>query len=76
MLKSRIGELIDNSPYKTEYIMEVMKVSRNTISNWRTGKAIPSLEKAYQLSRLLGVTVEDLHEYIPDQIGDNSKKLL
>ncbi|MCM3216082.1 helix-turn-helix domain-containing protein [Niallia taxi] len=40
-----------------------MEVSRNTLSNWRTGKAYPSVPKLFKLSRLLGVTVEDLYEY-------------
>jgi putative transcriptional regulator len=63
MLKSNIGRLIDESPYKNEFVMNYMGVSRNTLSNWRTGKAFPTIEKAFKLSRLLGVTVEDLFEY-------------
>ncbi|WP_410489299.1 helix-turn-helix transcriptional regulator [Bacillus sp. DTU_2020_1000418_1_SI_GHA_SEK_038] len=63
MLKSNIGKLIDESPYKNEYVMRYMEVSRNTLSNWRTGKAFPSIEKAFKLSRLLNKTVEELFEW-------------
>lgn len=67
MLISNIGRLIDQSPYKNEYVMNYMEVSRNTLSNWRTGKAYPSIEKAFKLSRLLGVSVEDLFTYKEDE---------
>lgn len=63
MLISNIGKLIDQSPYKNEYVMKYMEVSRNTLSNWRTGKAFPTVEKAFKLSRLLNVSVEELFEY-------------
>lgn len=66
MIFSNIGKLIDKSPYKNEYVMMYMEVSRNTLSNWRTGKAYPSVPKLFKLSRLLGVTVEDLYEYKED----------
>ncbi|KAF0821268.1 helix-turn-helix transcriptional regulator [Bacillus firmus] len=42
--------------------MEELKISANTLSNWSTGKSIPSLEKAFKLADLLGVKVDDLYE--------------
>jgi putative transcriptional regulator len=66
MLMSRIGDCIKNSPYSREYIRKKMNVSPNTLSNWSTGKAIPSVENSFKLSRLLGVTVEDLYEFKED----------
>ncbi|MEH7011802.1 helix-turn-helix transcriptional regulator [Neobacillus niacini] len=62
MYKSNIGELIKQSPYKREYIMKKLGVSANTLSNWSTGKTLPSLEKAFQLADFLGVKVDDLYE--------------
>lgn len=70
MLKSRIGRLIDDSPYKNEYIMKEMKISRNTLSNWRTGKALMSIEKAFKLSRILKVSIEEMFEYHEDPKGE------
>lgn len=49
--------------------MKELGVSANTLSNWATGKAIPSLEKAFKLSRILKVSVEDLYEYKEDNRG-------
>lgn len=62
MYKSNIGELIKQSPYKREYIMKKLGVSANTLSNWSTGKTLPSLDKAFQLADFLGVKVDDLYE--------------
>lgn len=42
--------------------MQKLGVSANTLSNWSTGKSMPSLEKAFQLADLLGVKVDDLYE--------------
>lgn len=62
MLKSNIGKLIDESPYKNEYVREYMGISRNTLSNWRSGKSYPTIEKAFMLAELLGVKVDDLYD--------------
>jgi DNA-binding XRE family transcriptional regulator len=66
MLICNIGKLIDDSPYKNEYVMKYMEVSRNTLSNWRNGKAYPSMPKSFKLARLLGVKVDDFYEYKED----------
>lgn len=62
MYKSNIGQLIKQSPFKREYIMKKLGVSANTLSNWSTGKTLPSLDKAFQLADFLGVKVDDLYE--------------
>lgn len=62
MYKSNIGWLIKKSPHRREYIMKRLEVSANTLSNWSTGKSMPSLDKAFQLADLLGVKVDDLYE--------------
>ncbi|RFU61312.1 XRE family transcriptional regulator [Peribacillus glennii] len=62
MLKSNIGELIKQSKYKREFIMNELNVSANTLSNWCTGKSMPSLYKAFKLAEILGCMVDDLYE--------------
>ena len=62
MYKSNIGELMKKSPYKREYIMKKLGVSANTLSNWSTGKSMPSLDKAFHLADLLEVKVDELYE--------------
>ncbi|UPO88357.1 helix-turn-helix domain-containing protein [Niallia sp. Man26] len=63
MLVSKIKGYIELSSHNREEIKDYMGVSTNTISAWCSGKSRPSLEDAFKLSRLLGVTVEDLYEY-------------
>jgi transcriptional regulator with XRE-family HTH domain len=65
-MKSLIGRIIEQKGYKKKFIAEQMEVSANQLSNWITGKSFPPLNKAFKLSRLLGVTVEDLYEYTED----------
>ena len=62
MFKSNIGWLIKKSPYSREHIMKELGISANTLSNWSTGKSIPSLDKAFKLADLLEVKVDDLYE--------------
>jgi transcriptional regulator with XRE-family HTH domain len=62
MYKSNIGWLIKKSPHNREFIMKQLNVSANTLSNWSTGKNVPSLMKAFELADLLGVLVDNLYE--------------
>jgi putative transcriptional regulator len=64
MYKSNIGWLIKKSPHSREYIMKELGISANTLSNWSTGKSIPSLDKAFKLADILEVKVDDLYERV------------
>lgn len=48
--------------WSQEYVAREVKVSRQTIINWETGKSIPTADKAVRLAKLFGVTVEKLME--------------
>jgi len=63
MIISKIGKAIDESPYKREYIRKEFKKSRNTISNWCTGKSYPSVPELFKLAALLEKKIEDLYEW-------------
>lgn len=63
-IKSNIGWLIDKSQYSREDIMGIFNKSRNTISNWCTGRSYPSILEAFALAELLGVNISDLYERI------------
>jgi DNA-binding XRE family transcriptional regulator len=67
MLISKIGELINNSGLKRKYIANKLEVTYQTLSNWCAGSSFPNMITAFKLSRLLGVTVEDLYEYKEDE---------
>jgi putative transcriptional regulator len=62
IVKSKIGKIINESPYKREYIRKHFDKSRNTISNWCTGKSYPTVPELFELAALLGVKVDDLYE--------------
>jgi transcriptional regulator with XRE-family HTH domain len=66
-LKSNIGKLINESPYKREYIRKRYGKSANTISNWCTGKSYPSHAEMWDLAELLGVKVDDLYDWVEDK---------
>lgn len=63
MLKSNIGEIIKNSPYRRDYIEGYMGVSKNTLSNWCLGKTTPKVEDLFKLARLLDKKVDELYTY-------------
>jgi putative transcriptional regulator len=62
MIISKIGDRIKHSPYKREYIRAYMDVSRNTLSNWCTGKTHPSAPELFKLAKLLKCKVDDLYK--------------
>jgi putative transcriptional regulator len=66
MLKTNIGDIIKKSKFNRQYIMKELEVSANTLSNWSTGKSIPSLDKAFKLAELLNCKVDDLYEKIEE----------
>lgn len=63
MLICKVGEKIDKSPFKNEYVMSYMEISRNTLSNWRNGKVYPPTPKLFKLAKLLNVKVDELYEW-------------
>jgi putative transcriptional regulator len=62
MVISNIGKIIKQSPYKREYIEKYLGVSRNTLSNWCTGRTYPSVPQIMKLTELLGVKFEEMYE--------------
>lgn len=63
-LKSNIGKIIDESPFKREYIRKHFNKSRNTISSWCTGKSYPSVSELFELAKILDVKVDDLYDEV------------
>lgn len=67
IIKSNIGKLIDQSPYKREFLRKHFNKSRNTISNWCTGKSYPSIPELFLLAKLLDCKIEDMYEVLDDE---------
>ncbi|MBT2656600.1 helix-turn-helix transcriptional regulator [Bacillus sp. ISL-18] len=61
-MKSKIGEIIKESPFKREYLEKYLEVSRNTLSNWCTGRTYPSVPQIIKLSKILNVKFEEMYE--------------
>lgn len=59
-LGRRIQELRRGQGLSQERLAEQMAVSRQAISKWESGAAIPEVDKLIQLARFFGVTVDDL----------------
>lgn len=59
-LGRRIQELRRGQGLSQERLAEQMAVSRQAISKWESGAAIPEVDKLIQLARLFGVTVDEL----------------
>lgn len=48
--------------WSQEFVSRRLEVSRQTISNWESGKSVPNLDHAYKIAKLFGVSVDELME--------------
>jgi transcriptional regulator with XRE-family HTH domain len=55
-----IKDLIKRSGFKQKWIAEQLGVSEITISNWVSGKYIPSFKNQERLSGVLGIPLIEL----------------
>ena len=60
ILSEKILSLRKQNGWSQEELAEKLKVSRQSISKWELGAAIPELDKIMQLSELFGVTTDYL----------------
>ena len=74
MLKSNIGWLLNREGLKRESLAKRYNKSRNTISNWCTGKSKPTVDELFDLALLLKVKVDDLYERQNDHSGNSGEK--
>ena len=59
-LPEKIAELRKAKGFSQEELAQQLHVSRQSISRWETGTALPDAENLLQLSRLFGVTADYL----------------
>lgn len=57
---NKLYKLRKSSGLTQEEMADKLQVSRQTISNWETGSASPSLEKALELADLFSVSLDEL----------------
>ena len=71
-LGRRIQELRRGQRLSQEKLAEQMEVSRQAISKWESGAAIPEVDKLIQLARFFGVTVDELLGVRPPEVSRQS----
>jgi putative transcriptional regulator len=62
-MDNRVKELRTAAGLRQEDLADRLGVSRQTIISIESGRYNPSLELAWRLSRVLGVTIEDLFDF-------------
>jgi DNA-binding XRE family transcriptional regulator len=60
VLKCRLKAILALKDIKHSDFAKTIKVNPGTISAWIAGKSNPSLEKAYEIAELLGVSVTEI----------------
>lgn len=71
-----LRNLRKDSDFSQEYLAEKMKVSRQTISKWENGTAMPDLKKLAELAELFDVSMDELlGTSSPAPVQDNSEEL-
>lgn len=56
----RLKQIIKERGLTQSKIAEAMKVSTVSVSQWASGKSIPSLKSLVKLTEILGVTLDEL----------------
>ncbi len=57
---SRLGNIIRNSGYTDRDISEIIGISVQSVNKWRHGYSFPDVENLYTLSRILGISVDEI----------------
>ena len=70
-LKDKLYELRINRNMSQEELSEALGISRQAISIWETGKALPESDKLILLSEYFGVSIDFLLKEDPDNIDDS-----
>ena len=60
IIGEKILQLRMSKNISQEELSEALSVSRQTISKWETGQAIPKIDKVLQLSEIFGVSTDEL----------------
>ena len=60
MIHDKLALLRRRSGMSQQEVAATIGVTRQTVSNWELGQGSPALDKAAELARLYGVTLDDL----------------
>lgn len=60
MISDKLLALRKRSGMSQQEVVSAIGVTRQTVGNWELGQGSPALDKAAELARLYGVTLDDL----------------
>ena len=60
ILEKRLYELRRKKNFTQEELASALDVTRQTISNWETGTAKPKIDKAIDLAKIYGISLDEL----------------
>lgn len=60
MLNNRLKIVLYEKKITQETLAKARGVSRNTVTNWVTGKNNPTLEEAFDIAEYFGVSITDI----------------
>lgn len=60
MISDKLLALRKRSGMSQQEVASAIGVTRQTVGNWELGQGSPALDKAAELARLYGVTLDDL----------------
>lgn len=63
VLSEKLAALRKEHGYSQLYVAERLNVSRQAISRWEVGSSVPSTENLLELSRLYGVSLDELVDH-------------
>lgn len=63
VLSEKLAALRKKHGYSQLHVAECLNVSRQAISRWEVGSSVPSTENLMELSRLYGVSLDELVGY-------------
>ena len=66
MLNEKLAALRRGAGMSQQEVAAAIGVTRQTVSNWELGQGSPALDKAAELARLYGVTLDDL---VSNEVG-------
>ena len=69
MFKDNLVQLRKLKSLTQEDIAEIAGVSRQAVAKWESGETVPDLEKCRLLANALGVSLDDLANYEPEEFA-------
>lgn len=67
MFKKNLVELRKLNKMSQEELASIIGVTRQTLSKYETGEAVPDIEKCSAIAKALGITMDDLVNYDKDE---------